>query len=455
MTLSISVLGTGYLGATHAACLAELGHQVIGVDRDPERIRLLADGVAPIAEPGLGELLARHVGSGRLRFTTDIDQAAAQADVHFVCVGTPQRADGTGAADLTAVHRVVDALVPRLRRDALVVGKSTVPVGTARALADRIAGLAPPGVNVGLAWNPEFLREGHGVDDTLAPTRLVLGVRGPGGERTLREVYRTQIETGTPLHVTDLETAELAKTAANSFLAAKISFANAMADLGERSGADVVALADILGDDPRIGRSFLDAGVGYGGGCLPKDVRALAATARDLDARPALALLEAVDEVNRSSRDRVVGTAVDLAGGSVGGVRVAVLGAAFKAGSDDVRDSPALDVAHRLHLMGAQVRVYDPAAAVHARAVRPELCYVASTRAAVRGADLVLVLTEWPEFAALDPAVLGGVVARRRVLDGRNVLDHERWRAAGWQVRGVGRGRAPVAGRATPVAVPR
>ena len=441
MSLTVSVLGTGYLGATHAACLAELGHRVIGVDRDPDKVALLRRGVAPIAEPGLTDLLGRHVGTGRLRFSTDLADAA-DADVHFVCVGTPQ-ADATGAADLGAVRAVVDGLASRLRRDALVVGKSTVPVGTARELAARVRAFAPPGVSVDLAWNPEFLREGHGVADTLTPTRLVLGVDGPAAERTLIEVYRPLVEAGVPLHVTDLETAELAKTAANAFLAAKISFVNAMADLGERTGADVVALADILGDDPRIGRAFLDAGPGYGGGCLPKDVRALAATARVAGADPAVALLDAVDRANHDARSRVVRAAVEMAGGSVTGRRVGVLGAAFKAGSDDVRDSPALHVAHALHLLGAAVRVHDPEATLNARSERPELRYVASPAVAVRDADLVLHLTAWPQYGDLDPSRLAP--ARRLLLDARNALDADRWRAAGWQVRGVGRGRpAPV-----------
>ena len=439
MTLRISVIGTGYLGATHAACMAELGHSVIGVDRDVDKISLLRAGVAPIAEPGLAELLRRHVRSGRLRFTTDITEAAREADVHFVCVGTPQSAGGS-AADLGAVHAVVDALASSVRRDCLIVGKSTVPVGTTARIAARIAERVPSWVSARLAWNPEFLREGHGVEDTLRPSRLVLGVADPVAESTLREVYRDLIVAGVPLHVTDFETAELAKAAANAFLATKISFVNAMADLSDRSGADVVALADILGDDPRIGRAFLDAGVGFGGGCLPKDVRALAAVAEKLGAADAVRLLTDVDEANTAARERVVDAAVEMCGGSVCGQRIGVLGAAFKPGSDDVRDSPALYVAHALHLRGAKVRIYDPQANVNARSVRPELRYVASPDAAARNADLLLHVTAWPEFGRLDPAAVAPLVRHRRILDARNSLDAERWRAAGWQVRGVGRG---------------
>ena len=438
-TSRISVIGTGYLGATHAACMAELGHHVVGVDTDPDKVALLSRGLAPFAEPGLAALLSRHVAAGRLRFTTDLDDAVADAEVHFVCVGTPQSRSGT-AADLGAVEAVVDAIATAARRDCLVVGKSTVPVGTAARLADRVAARVTAGVRVDLAWNPEFLREGHGIEDTLSPSRLVLGVRDPEQERALRAVYAAVIAAGTPVHVCDVETAELAKTAANAFLATKISFVNAMAALSERSGADVVALADILGDDPRIGRAFLDAGVGFGGGCLPKDLRALSATAEHLGVDAAARLLSEVDAVNLGARDRVVADAMDLCGGSVAGRRVAVLGAAFKPLSDDVRDSPALHVAHALHRLGARVRVYDPEANLNARSVRPELRYVANPATAVRGADLVLHLTGWAEFAELDPVLLGAAVRHRRLLDARNTLDAARWRAAGWEVRCVGRG---------------
>ncbi len=439
MTSAISVIGTGYLGATHAACMAELGHTVIGVDSNVHKINLLRDGLAPFSEPGLADLLRTHVASGRLRFTTDIREAAEQADMHFVCVGTPQAASGA-AADLTAVNAVVDGLAASIRRDCLIVGKSTVPVGTAARLRDRVAAQVPSGVSANVAWNPEFLREGHGVEDTLSPTRLVLGVTSAGDERLLRDVYRAVIAAGTPVHVTDLETAELAKTAANAFLAMKVSFINATADLSDRSGADVVALADVLGDDPRIGRAFLNAGVGFGGGCLPKDIRALAATAEALGATDAVRLLAEVDNANIAARERVVDAAVELCDGDVTGQRIGVLGAAFKPRSDDVRDSPALYVAHELHSRGAKVRVYDPEANVNARAVRPELRYVASPDTAARGADLLMLLTDWPEFARLDPAAVAGLVKHRRIIDGRNALDADRWTAAGWQLRAVGRG---------------
>ncbi len=439
MTLRISVIGTGYLGATHAACMAELGHSVVGVDRDLRKINLLRDGLAPFSEPGLGDLIARNVAAGRLRFTGDLREAA-EADVHFVCVGTPQSGSG-GAADLGAVHAVVDALAAAVRRSCLIVGKSTVPVGTAARLSARVGAQVPAGVSAPVAWNPEFLREGHGIADTLTPTRLVFGVTSIADELTLRDVYRDVIERGTPVHVTDLETAELAKTAANAFLATKLSFINAMADLSDRSGADVVALADILGDDPRIGRAFLNAGAGFGGGCLPKDLRALSATAQDLGAAHVARLLAEVDAGNLAARGRVVEAAIDLCGGSVHGRRIGVLGAAFKPLSDDVRDSPALDVAHELHCRGAKIRVYDPEANVNARTARPELRYVMSPTTAARGADLLLHLTDWPEFRRLDPVELGRSVACRRILDARNGLDGDHWRSAGWEFHGIGRGR--------------
>jgi UDPglucose 6-dehydrogenase len=447
----LSVIGTGYLGVTHAACMAELGFEVVGVDSDPDKVAVLAGGMVPFREPGLDDLVARHVASSRLRFTTDLAEAARFADVHFVCVGTPQAA-GTRRADLGAVDAVVEGLARHLERNALVVGKSTVPVGTAARLADVLARHVSPGVTASLAWNPEFLREGHAVADTLRPDRLVLGVSDPAAEVTLRRVYARLVADGVPVHVTDLATAELAKSAANAFLATKISFVNAMAELSDLAGADVVALADILGQDPRIGRRFLDAGVGFGGGCLPKDVRALAARAEELGAQRVTGLLDEVDRINLHARDRVVAAAHRLAGG-VRGARVGVLGAAFKPLSDDVRDSPALAVAERLRLDGADVRVHDPQANVNARAVCPSLTYVANADAALAGADLVLHLTDWPEYADIDPARARSLVRGRRLLDARNKLDAERWLAAGWTVQGVGRaGRADLA---SPPASPR
>jgi UDPglucose 6-dehydrogenase len=435
-TTTVSVIGTGYLGATHAAGLAELGFDVIGVDHDPAKIAALAVGEVPFHEPGLPELLTTHVASGRLRFDTTLDEAALAADVHFICVGTPQGDDGS--ADLRHVHAVVDALVPLLTRPCLIVGKSTVPVGTSELLRERIERASRPGVDVELAWNPEFLREGHAVEDTLRPNRIVLGTSSARAEEVLRRIYARPIAEGAPVVVTDLPTAELTKMAANAFLATKISFINAMAELCESTGADVTALADALGHDARIGRRFLDSGLGFGGGCLPKDIRALVARGEELGRGESVAFLRDIDAVNQRRRDRVLEMA-RLAVGAFAGVRIAVLGASFKPGSDDVRDSPALDVANRLRAAGAYVTVYDPAANLTGRAVAPTLRFAANPVVACRGAELVLHLTEWPEFRELDPDQIGRSVRRKVLIDARNALDAAAWQAAGWVVHAPGR----------------
>jgi UDPglucose 6-dehydrogenase len=432
----ISVIGTGYLGATHAAGMAELGHEVIGVDSDPARIAALAEGRVPFHEPGLPELLAKHVASGRLQFTTSLKEAAERADTHFICVGTPQGPDG--AADVSHIHAVIDQLVPMLTTPTLIVGKSTVPVGTAQALMERIARIAKPGVEVDLAWNPEFLREGYAVKDTLHPNRLVIGATTPDAEWTLRDLYQGPVAEGVPVVVTDLPTAELVKVAANAFLATKISFINSMAELCEATGADVTLLADALGHDERIGRRFLNSGLGFGGGCLPKDIRALVARADELGRPESVRFLRDMDEINQRRRDRIV----EMAAASVGsfrGVKIAVLGASFKPDSDDVRDSPALDVAIRLQEAGAFVTIYDPAANLTARAIAPTLRFAANALTACRKADLVLHLTEWAEFGELDPAAVGDVVRRKVLIDARNALDVDRWQDADWVVHAPGR----------------
>jgi UDPglucose 6-dehydrogenase len=433
----LTVLGTGYLGITHAACMASEGFEVLGVDVDAEKVAKLNAGEVPIYEPGLEELLTGALRSGRLQFTTSYDRAAEFGDVHFVCVGTPQRRDGQGA-DLAQVNGCVDALAPMLTRPCLIVGKSTVPAGTAVALAARVVALAPAGDSAQVCWNPEFLREGHGVHDTLSPDRLVIGVRSARAEAVLRQVYAPQLAAGIPMFVTDLATAELAKVAANAFLATKISFINAVAEVCDKADANVTVLAEILGADPRIGSAFLRPGLGFGGGCLPKDVRAFLARAGELGAGDALAFLRDVDAINLGRRTGMVNLACEVAGGSIAGKSVGVLGAAFKPGSDDVRDSPALDVAQILHGMGAEVTVYDPAATENARKVCPELKYAETAIGAVTGADVVLLLTDWPEFAKLDPAELGAVTAAKTIIDGRYMLDPAVWRAAGWRYRASG-----------------
>ncbi|NJQ04608.1 UDP-glucose dehydrogenase family protein [Streptomyces lonarensis] len=443
MAPKITVIGTGYLGATHAAAMAELGFEVLGLDVVPEKVELLGRGEIPMYEPGLAELLRRHVAglpgsTGRLRFTLDWAEVAAFGDVHFVCVNTPQK-HGEYACDMSYVDAAVESLAVHLDRPCLVVGKSTVPVGSADRLAARIAELAPAGEEAALAWNPEFLREGFAVDDTLHPDRIVVGVRDQRHEAVLREVYATPIAEGSPFVVTDFATAELVKTSANSFLATKISFINAMAEVCEAAGGDVVKLAEAIGHDDRIGKKFLRAGIGFGGGCLPKDIRAFMARAGELGADQALTFLREVDSINMRRRGHMVELTKDALGGVLLGRRVAVLGASFKPDSDDVRDSPALNVAGQLHLQGAQVTVYDPKGNENARRIFPTLGYAASAAEAVRGADVVLHLTEWAEFRELDPAVLGEQVGRRHILDGRNALDPVAWRNAGWTYRALGR----------------
>ncbi len=433
--MRITVIGCGYLGATHAACLAELGFEVLGVEIDPDKRAALTAGRVPFYEPDLEELLLEHVQSGRLRFTDDYQEAADFGDVHFICVGTPQLAEGMGA-DLSQVHGSVEALAEHLSGPTLVVGKSTVPVGTAAPLADRLTELAP---EAELAWNPEFLREGFAVADTLRPDRLVVATRSAQAEQTLREVYADTLAAGTPMVVTDFATAELAKVSANAFLATKISFINAVAEVCEVTGADVVDLADSMGHDDRIGRKFLNAGVGFGGGCLPKDIRAFVHRAGELGVDDAMSFLRQVDSINQGRREQALAMAATLLGDSFAGARVAVWGAAFKPNSDDVRDSPALWIAGQLHLRGAQVSVYDPKANRTAHRVFPTLTYASDAITCAQDADLVLHLTEWPEFREIDPVALGDVVRRRQVLDGRNCLDFDAWRAAGWTVRGMGR----------------
>jgi UDPglucose 6-dehydrogenase len=433
----LAVLGTGYLGITQAACMASEGFEVIGLDTDAAKIEMLRASQVPIHEPGLDELVKNGLSSGRLSFTTSYEQAAQFGDVHFLCVGTPQQRDGHGA-DTSQLEACITSLAPWLTRPCLVVGKSTVPVGTAASLASLLAQLAPAGDAVEVAWNPEFLREGHGVHDTLTPDRVVIGVSSVRAEATLRQVYAPQIEAGIRVFVTDLATAELAKVAANAFLATKISFINAVAEVCDAADADVTVLADILGSDPRIGGAFLRPGLGFGGGCLPKDVRAFQARAAELGAGDALRFLHEVDAINLGRRTRMVNLAVEALDGSVAGRSVCVLGAAFKPGSDDVRDSPALDVAQILHGMGAEITVYDPAAMDNARGVCPEFSYADSVLSAATGADVVLLMTEWPEFAAIDPEELGTITAGRCIIDGRYTLDPAAWRAAGWRYRASG-----------------
>ncbi|WP_243075652.1 UDP-glucose/GDP-mannose dehydrogenase family protein [Microbacterium sp. SS28] len=441
--MRLSVIGCGYLGAVHAAAMASIGHEVVGIDVDERKIESLSKGLAPFFEPGLQEILQEGIASGRLTFTTDL-AAAAGAKVHFVGVGTPQVKDGY-AADLTYVNAAVDGLLPYLSPGDLVAGKSTVPVGTAARLAESVT---PTGAT--LVWNPEFLREGFAVQDTVDPDRLVAGVpstssgavsdEGARAADILREVYHPSVAKNTPFIVTDYATAELVKVSANAFLATKISFINAMAEIAEVTGADVTQLADAIGHDARIGRRFLGAGIGFGGGCLPKDIRAFSARAEELGRGESVNFLREVDAINLRRRDRAVDLVVAALDGVVFEKKVAVLGAAFKPHSDDIRDSPALDVAVRLKGLGADVVVTDPAAIENARRIHPQLTYNEDLDATLKDADAVIVVTEWDEWRReLAPEHAASLVKATIVVDGRNCLDAAAWRAAGWTYYGMGR----------------
>ena len=433
----LSVIGTGYLGATHAVCMVELGYEVIGLDVDTEKIGRLAKGEVPFYEPGLPELLTKHATNPRLRFTTSYEEAAEFADVHFICVGTPQK-KGEYSADLRYVEAAFTSLSPHLSRKALVVGKSTVPAGTAARMEKLMRSLTPT-KDVELAWNPEFLREGLAVQDTMHPDRLVFGVNSDWAEQQLRAAFAPMIEEGTPVIVTDFATAELVKVAANSFLATKISFINAMAEVCEATGADVTALADAIGHDERIGHRFLRSGLGFGGGCLPKDIRAFIARAGELGVDQAVSFLREVDEINLRRRARTLELGLDLVDGTYRGTRIAVLGAAFKPNSDDVRDSPALDVAASIERRGGDVVIYDPHAIENARRVHPGLIYVESLEEALLGADVTMLLTEWDEFRSMDPAVVGKFVGQRTGSSTLRPSTMLRWRRAGWRYRALGR----------------
>lgn len=436
--MRVSVIGCGYLGAVHAAAMADLGHEVIAVDVDAAKVAALSAGQPPFYEPGLPEILNSSLASGRLRFTTDISEVAG-SQLHFIAVGTPQ-SDDSGAADIRFVDAAIDAVLPHLGPADVVVGKSTVPVGTAQRLAEK---LLSAGSSATLVWNPEFLREGFAVKDTLSPDRLVFGVAEGVGQSSalsaLREVYSAAITAGTPVVETDLATAELVKTAANAFLATKISFINAMSEIAEATGANVTELADAIGYDTRIGRRFLNAGVGFGGGCLPKDIRAFSARAEELGLGSSVAFLDEVDAINLRQRERVIARVISDAGGDPVDLKVAVLGLAFKPHSDDVRDSPALDVARGLAERGALVTAYDPEAMVPAQKRFPELIVAENVQQALLDADIAVLATEWPEFVNLDPRNVGDLMAHKRIVDARNVLDPALWRAAGFHYSSMGR----------------
>jgi UDPglucose 6-dehydrogenase len=434
VTLNVSVIGTNYLGATHAAGLAEFGHSVIGVDIDADRVKTLNSGQAHIFEVGLEPLLEKHTASGRLKFTTDYSDIADWADVHFLALGTPSGPGG--AADLSQLYAAVDTLGPLLTKPTLVVGKSTVPVGTAMQLERRLRLASPAGEGVEIAWNPEFLREAHAVEDTLTPDRLVFGTHSRQALELLEEVYSMPLTEATPVVRCDIATAELIKVAANAFLATKISFINAMAGMCQAAGGDITLLADAIGYDKRIGREFLNAGLGFGGGCLPKDIAALAVRAEELGVDTLRDFIRSVEAINDRQRTELAELTIDQAGGDVHGKRIAVLGATFKPGTDDTRNSPALTVADYLHARGADVRIYDPQARLPHR---DGFTQVSTVEQAVRGAEVVLHLTEWPEFRQLDPEQLGELVTSKIVIDGRLKLHTPTWLNAGWKVVQIGR----------------
>ena len=437
--VKVAVIGAGYLGTTHAACLAQLGHSVLTADIDPDKVARLRSGALPFFEPGLDALVQEGMASGRLEFTESLSEAAEFADIHFITVGTPQNKRNAGA-DLSYVDAAIDSLCRHLNRPALIVGKSTVPVGTAQRLADRVRRTAPAGDDVRLTWNPEFLREGFAINDTLHPDRIVLGLEDRHdlrSEETIRELYAPLLQEGIPFLVTNLETAELAKVAANAFLATKISFINAIAEVCEAASADITSLADVIGYDDRIGRRFLNAGLGFGGGCLSKDIRAFISRATELGVGESLNFLREIDNINIRRRTRVVAMAREECG-SLAGARVGILGSAFKPNTDDIRDSPALAVADQIRSEGADVTVYDPKAMDNSRKSFPALNFAFSAVEACMEADAVLVLTEWEEFRRLQPQELAAVTRSRCIIDARNCLDPETWRAAGWTYRGLG-----------------
>lgn len=432
--LKLSVIGTGYLGATHAAAMSSLGFEVVGVDVDKSKIALLRQGKVPFYEPDLEELLQKEVNSGRLTFTTNFAEVS-DCDVHFVCVGTPQR-EGSLAADLTYVDTSVKSVAPHAKAGSLIVGKSTVPVGTAARLAELLRDMNP---DVELAWNPEFLREGFAVEDTLRPNRLVVGVTSDRAENILKDAYAPLIANNVPWIRTDLATAELVKVAANSFLATKISFINAMAEICEVAGGDVTMLAKAIGHDPRIGSRFLQAGIGFGGGCLPKDIRAFMARSEELGARQSLEFLREIDSINLRARQRMIDLVRVDVGQDLKGKKIAVLGAAFKPDSDDVRDSPALDIASQIHAAGADVWVHDPKALEPARLRFPSLKYSESIEECLKQSDATLHLTEWKTYREINPNEMKSVVKSAIIIDGRNALDRDLWMRAGWKFRALGR----------------
>ncbi|HYM70031.1 MAG TPA: UDP-glucose/GDP-mannose dehydrogenase family protein [bacterium] len=429
--MRLSVIGTGYVGLVAAVCFADLGHDVIGVDRDAERIRALQAGRSPIFEPGLEELLARGAEKKRLRFTTDTTEAVRESEVIFITVGTPSLESGD--ADVTAVAAVAETIAESLRDYRLIVEKSTVPVRTGERIRDQIQLVTGGAVPFDIASNPEFTREGSAIYDFMHPDRIVIGVTSERAERLLREVYRPF---DCPVLVANLATAELIKHASNAFLAMKISYINAVANVCERVGADVRLVAEGMGYDDRIGRAFLNAGVGYGGSCFPKDVAAFVRIAHE--AGYEFRLLEEVARVNEGQRDLLF-RHLKEALWVLANRAVAVFGLAYKPNTDDMRDAPSVPVIERLLREGAEVRACDPVAEPNARRLLPNIAYYADPYEAARGSDAVVLMTEWDEFRKLDLARLREVMRRPVLIDGRNLFDPEQAKALGFHYVGMGR----------------
>jgi len=412
--------------------MASLGHEVVVVDVNSEKIALLKSGILPFFEPGLSELFDSVRNTKKITFTTDIS-SISECEINFLCIGTPQNREGI-AADLSALESAFDSVLSVAKSGSTIAGKSTVPVGTAQRFARELTATRP---KITLNWNPEFLREGHAVADTLEPNRIVIGASTPSDARVLADFYRS-VSPNAPQFITDFPTAELVKVAANAFLATKISFINAMSEIADVTGADVTVLADAIGIDDRIGRKFLGAGIGFGGGCLPKDIRAFLARADELGLGESLAFLQEFDLINQRARSRAVAVAVKELGNPKG-KKVAILGAAFKPESDDVRDSPALEIAQTLAALGADVVVTDPRALGSAGEKVPDLTYEKSVAQTLQGAELTMLLTEWSEYRSLDPERVIGLVNTPTLFDGRNVLDVKKWQKAGWKLLALGR----------------
>ncbi|MBW4710807.1 UDP-glucose/GDP-mannose dehydrogenase family protein [Roseobacter sp. YSTF-M11] len=426
--MKIAMIGTGYVGLVSGVCFSDFGHEVICVDKDPAKLAKLNAGDVPIYEPGLDDLMAKNVAAGRLTFSGNLAEAVAGADAVFIAVGTPTRR-GDGHADLTYVMAAATEIAQALTDYAVVVTKSTVPVGTNARVAETIRA-ANPDVDFDVASNPEFLREGAAIDDFMRPDRIVVGVESDRAAEVMQAIYRPLYLRDFPVMTTDLESAEMIKYAANAFLATKITFINEIANLCERTGADVKMVSKGMGMDGRIGNKFLHAGPGYGGSCFPKDTSALARIGQEYGVP--MQLTETVIKVNEETKRRMVDKVFDLCGGSVNGKTVAVLGVTFKPNTDDMRDAPSLTIVPALVGKGAKVRVVDPQGAREGEALLPGVTWVEDVYEAAKGADAVVILTEWNEFRALDLGRVAADMATPVMADLRNIYNPDDARAAGF-----------------------